>query len=41
MSGARTGVVQEGEVEQADLDGVALHRVPGLGRKVRPTDDVA
>jgi glycosyltransferase involved in cell wall biosynthesis len=33
------GAVQDGEVEHPDLTGVDLHRVPGLGRKVRPTDD--
>ena len=33
------GAVQDGEVELADLAGVELHRIPGLGRKVRPTDD--
>lgn len=33
------GAVQAGEVEHDDLAGVELHRIPGLGRKVRPTDD--
>lgn len=33
------GAVQDGEVEHADLTGLELHRVPGLGRKVRPADD--
>ena len=33
------GAVQDGEVEHADLSGVDLHRVPGLGRRVRPSDD--
>ena len=42
-SGGRTvvaaGAVQDGEVEHADLSGVDLRRVPGLGRRVRPADD--
>jgi glycosyltransferase involved in cell wall biosynthesis len=33
------GAVQEGEVEHGDLEGVELHRIPGLGRKVRAADD--
>lgn len=33
------GAVQDGEVEHADLAGIGLHRVPGLGRKVRAADD--
>lgn len=33
------GAVQAGEVEHADLAGVDLHRIRGLGRTVRPTDD--
>jgi glycosyltransferase involved in cell wall biosynthesis len=33
------GAVQDGEIEHRDLSGVDLHRVTGLGRKVRPTDD--
>ncbi len=34
-----TGAVQEGEVEHSDLDGVEVHRVPGLGRRVSAADD--
>jgi glycosyltransferase involved in cell wall biosynthesis len=34
-----TGAVQEGEVEHAHLADVQLHRIPGLGRRVRPSDD--
>jgi glycosyltransferase involved in cell wall biosynthesis len=33
------GAVQYGEVEHGDLAGLQLHRIPGLGRKVRLTDD--
>ena len=34
-----TGAVQQGEIEHADLAGVELHRVPGLGRRVSVADD--
>ncbi|MBC7678785.1 MAG: glycosyltransferase [Pseudorhodobacter sp.] len=34
-----TGAVQAGEVEHADLDGVDLHRIAGLGRRVSAADD--
>jgi glycosyltransferase involved in cell wall biosynthesis len=33
------GTVQDGEVELADLSGVDLRRIPGLGRKVHAADD--